>query len=184
MMSIKAGKARYIGASSMYAWQFAKALYLADAHGWTRFVSMQNHYNLLYREEEREMMPLCLEEQIAVIPWSPLARGRLTRPWSEKDATKRAAGDEFGKTLYAQTEDADRLVVDRVNDVAAEPRYSRSASGAGVDVEQAVRHGADHRCDKAAPFAGCICRGGARNCLPARNRETRRTVRAASGPRL
>ena len=115
---IKAGKARYIGASSMYAWQFAKALYLADANGWTRFVSMQNHYNLLYREEEREMMPLCLEEQIAVIPWSPLARGRLTRPWSEKDATKRAAGDEFGKTLYAQTEDADRLVVDRVNEVA------------------------------------------------------------------
>ena len=116
---IKAGKARQIGASSMYAWQFAKALYLADANGWTRFVSMQNHYNLLYREEEREMMPLCREEQIAVIPWSPLARGRLTRPWSEKDATKRAAGDEFGKTLYAQTEDADRLVVDRVNDVAA-----------------------------------------------------------------
>ena len=116
---IKAGKARHIGASSMYAWQFAKALYLADANGWTRFVSMQNHYNLLYREEEREMMPLCLEEQIAVIPWSPLARGRLTRPWSEKDATKRAAGDEFGKTLYAQTEDADRLVVDRVNEVAA-----------------------------------------------------------------
>jgi aryl-alcohol dehydrogenase-like predicted oxidoreductase len=115
---IKAGKARYIGASSMYAWQFAKALYLADANGWTRFVSMQNHYNLLYREEEREMMPLCLEENIAVIPWSPLARGRLTRSWSEKDATKRAAGDEFGKKLYAQTEDADRLVVDRVNEVA------------------------------------------------------------------
>ena len=125
---IKAGKARYIGASSMYAWQFAKALYLADANGWTRFVSMQNHYNLLYREEEREMMPLCLEEQIAVIPWSPLARGRLTRPWSEKDATKRAAGDEFGKTLYARTEDADRLVVDRVNDVAA----ARGVSAAQV----------------------------------------------------
>jgi aryl-alcohol dehydrogenase-like predicted oxidoreductase len=116
---IKAGKTRHIGASSMYAWQFAKALYLADANSWTRFVSMQNHYNLLYREEEREMMPLCLEENIAVIPWSPLARGRLTRPWSEKDATKRAAGDEFGKTLYAHTEDADRLVVDRVNQVAA-----------------------------------------------------------------
>ena len=117
---IKAGKTRHIGASSMYAWQFAKALYLADANSWTRFVSMQNHYNLLYREEEREMMPLCLEENIAVIPWSPLARGRLTRPWSEKDATKRAAGDEFGKTLYARTEDADRLVVDRVNEVAVD----------------------------------------------------------------
>ena len=125
---IKAGKARHIGASSMYAWQFAKALYLADANGWTRFVSMQNHYNLLYREEEREMMPLCLEEQIAVIPWSPLARGRLTRPWGEKDATKRAAGDEFGKTLYAQTEGADRLVVDRVNEVAA----NRGVSAAQV----------------------------------------------------
>ena len=118
-----------------------------------------------------------------MIPWSPLARGRLTRPWSEKDATKRAAGDEFGKTLYARTEDADRLVVDRVNEVAASPRCSRSASGAGVDVEQAVRHGADHRCDKAAPFAGCVCRGGA-GIVAWRNRETRRTVRAASGPRL
>jgi aryl-alcohol dehydrogenase-like predicted oxidoreductase len=115
---IQSGKARYIGASSMYAWQFAKSLYLADANGWTRFVSMQNHYNLLYREEEREMMPLCLREGIGVIPWSPLARGRLTRPWSEKDATKRAAGDEFGNKMYAQTEKADRLVVDRVNEVA------------------------------------------------------------------
>src|SRR4029077_2455530 len=116
---IKAWEARYIGASSMYAWQFARALYTADINGWTRFVSMQNHYNLLNREEEREMMPLCLEENIAVIPWSPLARGHLTRPWNEKDATKRAAGDDFGKTLYARTEDADRLVVDRVNEVAA-----------------------------------------------------------------
>ena len=115
---IKAGKARYIGASSMYAWQLAKALYLADCHNWTRFVSMQNHYNLLYREEEREMMPLCLEEKIAVIPWSPLARGRLTRPWSEKDSTKRAAGDDFGNKMYARTEEADRAVVDRLNEVA------------------------------------------------------------------
>ena len=87
---INAGKVRYIGASSMYAWQFAKALYLADLHGWTRFVSMQNHYNLLYREEEREMMPLCLDQQIGVIPWSPLARGRLTRPWRREDAGTRA----------------------------------------------------------------------------------------------
>ena len=78
------GKARYIGASSMYAWQFCKALYLADLHGWTRFVSMQNHYNLLYREEEREMMGLCAAEGIGVIPWSPLARGRLTRPWDQR----------------------------------------------------------------------------------------------------
>ena len=116
---VKAGKARYIGASSMYAWQFAKALYVADRHGWTRFVSMQNHYNLLYREEEREMMPLCQAEGICVIPWSPLARGRLTRPWAEKDATSRAKTDEFGGTLYRAMEDADRRVVDTVIDVAA-----------------------------------------------------------------
>ena len=115
---VKAGKARYIGASSMYAWQFAKALHLADRHGWTRFVSMQNHYNLLYREEEREMMPLCQAEGIGVIPWSPLARGRLTRPWAEKDATSRAKTDEFGGTLYRAMEDADRSVVDKVMEVA------------------------------------------------------------------
>ncbi len=97
---VKAGKARYIGASSMYAWQFAKALYLADLHGWTRFVSMQNHYNLIYREEEREMLPLCADQGIGVIPWSPLARGRLTRDWDE--TTTRAETDEFGKTLYQE----------------------------------------------------------------------------------
>ena len=90
---VKAGKIRYIGASSMYAWQFAKALYLADAHGWTRFVTMQNHYNLLYREEEREMMPLCADQGIGVIPWSPLARGRLTRDWD--DTTTRSQTDVF-----------------------------------------------------------------------------------------
>jgi aryl-alcohol dehydrogenase-like predicted oxidoreductase len=115
---IKAGKVRYIGASSMFAWQFAQALYLADIHRWTRFVSMQNHYNLLYREEEREMMPLCLEQEIGVIPWSPLARGRLTRPWDEKSSTERAGSDEFGNRMYAGTERADRAVVDRVCEVA------------------------------------------------------------------
>ena len=109
---VKAGKARYIGASSMYSWQFSKALYLADAHGWTRFVSMQNHYNLLYREEEREMLGLCADQGIGVIPWSPLARGKLTRPWDE--STDRAQTDEFGKTLYKATEDADRKVVECV----------------------------------------------------------------------
>src|ERR1700684_2020875 len=92
---VKSGKVRYIGASSMYSWQFAKALYLADRHGWTRFVSMQNHYNLLYREEEREMIPLCREEGIGVIPWSPLARGRLARPW-QSETTKRSETDNFG----------------------------------------------------------------------------------------
>jgi 1-deoxyxylulose-5-phosphate synthase len=115
---VKAGKARYIGASSMFAWQFAQALYLADRHGWTRFVSMQNHYNLLYREEEREMIPLCADQGIGVIPWSPLARGRLARPWDHRASTDRAGTDEFGKTLYARTEQADRAVVDRVGEMA------------------------------------------------------------------
>ncbi len=114
---VKAGKVRYIGASSMYAWQFAKALYLADRHGWTRFVSMQNHYNLLYREEEREMIGLCQAEGVAVIPWSPLARGRLTRAW-KAETTLRSKTDGFGKFLYTNTEEADRKVVDRLGEVA------------------------------------------------------------------
>jgi aryl-alcohol dehydrogenase-like predicted oxidoreductase len=113
---VKAGKARYIGASSMYAWQFAQALALAERHNWTRFVSMQNYVNLLYREEEREMLPLCAAEGIGVIPWSPLARGRLTRDWDASSA--RSETDEFGKTLYAKTAEADRAVVERVAEVA------------------------------------------------------------------
>src|ERR1700753_1575003 len=100
---VRAGKARYIGASSMYAWQFAKALAVSYARGWAEFVSMQNHLNLLYREEEREMMPLCLSEGVGVIPWSPLARGRLTRPWDAE--TARTETDEFGASLY-RPEDA------------------------------------------------------------------------------
>jgi aryl-alcohol dehydrogenase-like predicted oxidoreductase len=114
---VKAGKARYIGASSMYAWQFARANFCARLNGWTEFVSMQNYLNLLYREEEREMLPLCREFGIGVIPWSPLARGRLTRAWDETSA--RAETDEFGKTLYAATAEADRRVVETVADVAA-----------------------------------------------------------------
>ncbi len=121
---IKAGKARYIGASSMYAWQFSKAQYLARQNGWTPFVSMQNHYNLLYREEEREMLPLCVAEGVGVVPWSPLARGRLTRDWNE--TTNRFEKDEFGKTLYAATEDADRRIVARVAEVAAERGVPRA----------------------------------------------------------
>jgi aryl-alcohol dehydrogenase-like predicted oxidoreductase len=112
---VKAGKARYIGASSMYAWQFSKAQYVAELHGWTRFVSMQNHYNLLYREEEREMLPLCADQGVGVIPWSPLARGRLTRPWDATSA--RSETDEFGKSLYL---DGDRHIVDAVAAVATE----------------------------------------------------------------
>jgi len=107
---VKAGKVRYIGASSMHSWQLAKALYLAERHGWTRFVSMQNHYNLIYREEEREMIPLCRAEGIGVIPWSPLARGRLARPW-QSETTKRSETDRFGNTMYAKTEEADEKVV-------------------------------------------------------------------------
>jgi aryl-alcohol dehydrogenase-like predicted oxidoreductase len=102
----------------MFAWQFCKALHLADLHGWTRFVSMQNYYNLLYREEEREMMGLCTAEGIGVIPWSPLARGRLARPWDAKGSTERAGSDEFGKRLFALTEEADRAVVDYTGQVA------------------------------------------------------------------
>ena len=115
---VKGGKARYIGASSMFAWQFCKALYLADLHGWTRFVSMQPHYNLLNREEEREMLGLCLTEGIGVLPWSPLARGRLTRAWESQSSTTRSQTDEYGKQIYSGTEEADKPVVDRVGEIA------------------------------------------------------------------
>ena len=115
---VKAGKVRYIGASSMFAWQFTKALYLADLKGWTRFVSMQNHYNLLYREEEREMMGVCAAEGIGVIPWSPLARGRLARPW-KSESTKRLETDKFGAGMYGKSEDSDKEVVDQLEKIAA-----------------------------------------------------------------
>jgi len=123
---VKSGKVRYLGASSMHAWQFAKALYLTERRGWSRFVSMQPHYNLLYREEEREMLKLCLAEGIGVIPWSPLARGRLARPWSDAPASARAETDAYGKTLYARTEAADRAVVEAVGAVAAKRSVPRS----------------------------------------------------------
>ena len=113
---VRAGKARYIGASSMYAWQFATMLHAQEANGWARFVSMQDYVNLLYREEEREMLPLCEAEGIGVIPWSPLARGRLTRDWDE--STNRSETDQFARTLYEQTADADRRVVEAVAEVA------------------------------------------------------------------
>jgi len=114
---VKSGKARYVGASSMWAWQFSKALHTARQRHWSPFVSMQNHYNLLYREEEREMMPLCASEGIGVIPWSPLARGRLTRAWSEETARTRT--DQYGGTLYASDVEADRRVIERVAAIAA-----------------------------------------------------------------
>jgi aryl-alcohol dehydrogenase-like predicted oxidoreductase len=118
---VKAGKVRYIGASSMYAWQFSKMQYTAERHGWTKFVSMQNHYNLLYREEEREMLPLCADQGVGVLPWSPLARGRLTRDWGT--ATERSTHDEFGSRLYA---DGDRIVVEAVTRVANERGVPRA----------------------------------------------------------
>jgi 1-deoxyxylulose-5-phosphate synthase len=118
---VKAGKARYIGASSMFAWQFAKAQHAADLGGWTRFVSMQNHYNLIYREEEREMLPLCDDLGVGVIPWSPLARGRLTRDWDA--STARAETDEFGSSLYR---DEDKAIVDTVAEVAERRGASRA----------------------------------------------------------
>ncbi|VXB66329.1 MULTISPECIES: aldo/keto reductase [Curtobacterium] len=117
---VKAGKARYIGASSMWAWQFAEMQHTAERHGWTKFVSMQDQYNLLEREEEREMLPFCEHTGVGVIPWSPLARGRVTRPWDASGSGSRAQTDEFGKTLYKQDEDANRAIVDTVEAVAAE----------------------------------------------------------------
>ncbi|BCL83310.1 oxidoreductase [Ktedonobacteria bacterium brp13] len=120
---VKSGKARYIGASSMYAWEFSKALHLQQLNGWTRFVSMQDHYNLLNREEEREMLPLCADEKIGTIPWSPLARGRLTRDWDK--TTERSASDEFGKTLYGQ-EASDKTIVEVVASIAATRGVTRA----------------------------------------------------------
>jgi 1-deoxyxylulose-5-phosphate synthase len=120
--AVRSGKVRYLGASSMWAWQFSKALYLAGEHGWHRFVSMQDHYNLLNREEEREMHPLCADQGIGVIPWSPLARGKLTRDWDA--STDRSGTDEFGKRLYDEA--SDRAIVERVAEVAAQRGVPRA----------------------------------------------------------
>ncbi len=121
---VKAGKARYIGASVMHAWQFQKALYVAEKHGWTRFVTMQNHYNLIYREEEREMMPLCKAEKIGVIPFSPLASGRLTRDLQE--TTQRSENDQIQKAKYDATVEADRIIIDQVAAIAARRNVTRA----------------------------------------------------------
>ncbi|MFL6119125.1 aldo/keto reductase [Actinophytocola sp.] len=121
---VRAGKARYIGASSMWTWQFARMQHAADLNGWTRFVSMQDQYNLIMREEEREMLPYCLDQGVGTLPWSPLARGRLTRDWDE--ATARSENDNFGGTLYRQAEEADRRVAAAVAAVASERGVSRA----------------------------------------------------------
>lgn len=124
---VKSGKARYIGASSMHSKQFAQALALQHQHGWARFVTMQDHYNLIYREEELDMLPLCYEQGVAVIPWSPLARGKLTRPWG--DTTARSVSDEVGKTLYEESEETrqnDAVIAERLANVAADRNASRA----------------------------------------------------------
>ena len=124
---VKAGKVRYIGASSMYAWQFAKAQYTADLHGWTRFVSMQNHYNLVYREEEREMIPQCIDQRVGLIPWSPMARGFLERKRENATETVRARTDAYGQSLYYR--DEDYVVAERTQEVARERQVSASQIG-------------------------------------------------------
>lgn len=123
---VKAGKVRYIGASSMFAWQFCKALHLADQHLWTRFVSMQSHYNLINREEEREMLPLCIEEGVGVIPWSPLARGRLARAWKAPSSTGRVRTDQIARSLYSNSETADKKIIRHVGEVANAHNISRA----------------------------------------------------------
>jgi aryl-alcohol dehydrogenase-like predicted oxidoreductase len=126
---VKAGKARYIGASSMFAWEFQKALHVADKHGWTRFVSMQNHYNLMYREEEREMIPLCKEEKIALTPYSPLASGRLVRNWSI--TTNRTENDKVAVIKYGATMEVDRPIYDRVVELAEKKGLSKTQIALG-----------------------------------------------------
>ncbi len=154
---VKAGKARYIGASSMWAWQFSKAQYVAEANGWTKFVSMQNHYNLIQREEEREMMPLCVDQGVGVIPWSPLARGRLTREWDE--STARSETDEFGKMLYSPDDTGDRRSGRRDR---RRTGCVAGAGGAGVGARPAVRDVADRRRHQTRPHRRRRRRGGAR----------------------
>ena len=122
---VRAGKARYLGASSMFAWQFAQALEISRRHGWARFISMQNFVNLIYREEEREMLPLCKAEGIGVIPWSPLARGRLARPWNA-EGTNRSEKDRFGAHIYARVSSGDRQIIDEVGSIAARRNIPRA----------------------------------------------------------
>ncbi len=176
---VRAGKARYIGASSMHAWQFSKALYLADLHGWTRFVSMQNHYNLLYREEEREMIPLCIDQGIGIIPWSPLARGRLARQWDD-GSTNRSEKDEFARSLY---QGADRGVVDAVGQVADQRGICAGPGGHRLGAGEAGHHGPDRRGDEATPPKRRD-RGHRRPAHARRDRATREALPAAQRLRV
>jgi aryl-alcohol dehydrogenase-like predicted oxidoreductase len=166
---VKAGKVRYIGASSMYAWQFSKAQYTARLGGWTRFVSMQNHYNLLYREEEREMLPLCADQGVAVLPWSPLARGRLTRDWDT--TTERSAGDAFGSRLYPE---GDRTIVEAV---------TRIAGDRGVPRAQVALAWLLHRDTVTAPIVGASRPGHLQDAVAAVELElTGKEVEELEGP--
>ena len=179
---VQAGKARYIGASSMFAWQFAKAQHVADTHGWTRFVSMQNHYNLIYREEEREMMPLCIDQGVGVIPWSPLARGMLAgnRTREGERRTTRSETDAFADFLYTHPVDFD--IVDRVSEIAVRTRRVDGAGRTCVAHRQAGRHRPDRGCDQAAASRGCARRGTNRT-VGRRGETPRGPVRAARGRR-
>ena len=169
---VKAGKARYIGASSMHAWQFAKMLYTADRNGWTRLVTMQNHLNLLYREEEREMLPLCADQGIGVIPWSPMARGRLARPWGE--VTARAETDGFGKTLYSETEAANR----QINEAVAAIAQAR-----GVKMAQVALAWVLHKEPVAAPIVGATKIGHVEDAVGAVDIElTAEEIKALEAP--
>ena len=177
---VKAGKARYIGASSMWAWQFMKALSLQRANGWSRFVSMQNHLNLIYREEEREMLPLCRSEGIGVIPWSPLARGRLARPWEDQPSTERGASDPFGKSLYERTREADRAVIDAVQKIAAARGIPAAQVALAWHAAEARRNRADRRRHEAAAPRG-RGGGGFGQAFGGGDEGARGSLRAASG---
>ena len=179
---VRAGKARYIGASSMFSWQFAKAQYTAEAHGWTKFVSMQNHYNLIYREEEREMIPLCLDQGVGCIPWSPLARGMLAgnRTRDGGRHTTRSSTDAFTDYLYDQPTDFD--VVDAVVEVAAARDVPAGAGRAGLVARQAGRVGADRRLHQEEAPEGRAGRRGAA-AVRRRDRRAREALRAPPGPR-
>src|ERR1700742_1240234 len=150
---VKAGKARYIGASNMYAWQFAKAIYTSRMNGWTEFVSMQDHINLINREEEREMLPFCLDQGIAVMPWSPLARGRLTRGWNE--SSSRIETDEYGKTLYNDFPDSDRGVIEAVGKVAAGRGVPRAQVALAWVLQKKCRDRTDRRRLQGRATDGC-----------------------------
>jgi aryl-alcohol dehydrogenase-like predicted oxidoreductase len=178
---VKSGKVRYIGASSMHAWQFARALGIAEKHGWTRFISMQNLVNLLYREEEREMLPLCEAEGVGVIPWSPQARGKLSRDW-DYTSIRTETDEAFGR-LFARTDEADRKVADRVAEGGQGTRTTPCPDSARLAPVKARRHRADRRRYEAAlPRRRDCC--GEREAVRRGDRGPGRTLRSARGRRL